>query len=522
MEKGTSGHEIVLTSEAAIASDTLGSAQIGFISALPENILGDRLAKLFFNVESDKNGIVKRAPYGLAKVESKLREIGADAVIANPYQLDKVIGERTRVVGVYTMDGLGYSYGSGIVYWMIKLAGIPYTGLPYISRSFRSVLNTLNGMPNRNSFKIVVGGPATWQVSDSGMQRELGIDHLFEGEFETDGPKFFNDLLYGKEVSPRFVARPADMNSIPTIITPSNGGMVEVTRGCGRGCAFCSVNLSGMIKSFPFEGHIDKEILTNIEWGNSKEIGLHSEEYFRYGANGIDPRPEKVIDLTTRAYKLVKRYGDDYRISIDFSTAAVAVQHPELVRKVGEYVNEGGRKTFIEVGIETGSPRLIEKYMKGKFLPYRARDYPGIVEQGIGILNDNGWIVVGTMILNFPEESDDDIMANIELLDRLKHLNVVTFPLPLIPVATFRQKGFTALDEILDDSLRKEFVKKAIVKAFENVRGNVGILASGTRTVFERGSINLLGSVLLKMFRDRIANHHDHFYRQLELKRPVT
>ncbi len=234
---------------------------------------------------------------------------------------------------------------------------------------------------------------------------------------------------------------------------------------------------------------------------------MHSEEYFRYGVNGIDPRPEKVIDLIKKAYKLVKTYDEDNTISIDFSTAAVAVQHSKLLREVCEYVNEGGRKTFIEVGIETGSPRLIEKFMKGKVLPYRPRDYPDIIENGIGILNDNGWIVVGTMILNFPEETNDDIIANLELLDRIKKLDVLTFPLPLIPVATFRQKGFTALDEILEDPLRREFIKKAIIKAFNNVEGNIDILASGTRTIFERVAINILGLIFLKMFKDRIARN---------------
>ncbi|MGC8681215.1 MAG: hypothetical protein ACP5TW_04185 [Thermoplasmata archaeon] len=158
----------------------------------------------------------------------------------------------------------GYSYGSGIVYWMIKLAGLPYNGLPYISRSFRDVLKIINNSSYRKSFKVVVGGPATWQISDSNMQRELNIDYFFEGEFETDGPKFFEDLLSGKVLPDRFFARPANLEDIPPIITPANGGMVEVTRGCGRGRAFCSVNLSGMIKSFPFEGNIEKEIRINI------------------------------------------------------------------------------------------------------------------------------------------------------------------------------------------------------------------------------------------------------------------
>ena len=500
------GHEVVLTSEAAIASDTFGNTQIGFISALPENIMNDRISKIFFNVKADENGIVKHAPYGLAKVEAKLKEMNLDVVIASPYELYKVIGERTRVVGIYTMDGLGYSYGSGIVYWMLKLAGIPYKGLPYIARSFHNVLDFLNRSTFRKNFKIVVGGPATWQITDTNSQKELGIDYVFEGEFETDGPAFFKNLLSGIELPPRFISRPANLNDIPVIFTPSNGGMVEVTRGCGRGCAFCSVNLSGMIKSFPFDGHIDKEIKVNIEKGGIRNIGLHSEEYFRYAANGIEPRPDKVIELTKKAYNLVKSYGDDHTISIDFTTAAIAVRHPDLISQVAEYINEGGRKTFIEVGIETGSPRLIEKYMRGKVLPYRPIEYPDIIENGIGILNDNNWVVVGTMILNFPDENEDDIIANLELLDRLKKYDVLTFPLPLIPVATFRNKGFTILDEILEDPLKHEFIKKSILKAFDSIQGDVNILATGTNNIFERVSITLLGNFFLKIFRDRIIN----------------
>jgi radical SAM superfamily enzyme YgiQ (UPF0313 family) len=389
---------------------------------------------------------------------------------------------------------------------MLKLAGIPYKGLPYIARSFHNVLDFLNRSTFRKNFKIVVGGPATWQITDTNSQKELGIDYVFEGEFETDGPAFFKNLLSGIELPPRFISRPANLNDIPVIFTPSNGGMVEVTRGCGRGCAFCSVNLSGMIKSFPFDGHIDKEIKVNIEKGGIRNIGLHSEEYFRYAANGIEPRPDKVIELTKKAYNLVKSYGDDHTISIDFTTAAIAVRHPDLISQVAEYINEGGRKTFIEVGIETGSPRLIEKYMRGKVLPYRPIEYPDIIENGIGILNDNNWVVVGTMILNFPDENEDDIIANLELLDRLKKYDVLTFPLPLIPVATFRNKGFTILDEILEDPLKHEFIKKSILKAFDSIQGDVNILATGTNNIFERVSITLLGNFFLKIFRDRIIN----------------
>ncbi len=498
------GHEVVLTSEPAIASDSMGSSLLGFLSALPENILSWRVASSIFSVESGPDGVARRAPYGLAKVEAKLRGMGVDAVIASPYEVHRLIGPRTKVVGIYTMDGMGYSYGSGVTYWIVRLAGLPYVGLPYIARSFRYVLGSVNASPYRRNFRVVVGGPAAWQIVDSGMQDELGIDSVFEGEFERDGPAYFRALLSGEPVPRVFRARPPSVEEVPTILTPSNGGIVEVTRGCGRGCAFCTPNLSGMIRSFPFEGHVEREIRLNMESG-SRGVTLHSEEYFRYGASGIDPRPEKVIDLTRKAYRLVKSYDGDATISIDFTTAAVVVQAPGLVRAVGEYVNEGGRHSFIEMGIETGSPTLIERYMRGKALPYRPFEYPEVVERAIGILNDNRWIVVGTMIINFPGETDEDIIANLELLDRLKGLRVVTFPLPLIPVAAFRGRGFAALDELLEDPLRREFVLRALHKAFDNLTEGVRMVTEGIRNPIARGLMTALGVLLLGMLRHRYA-----------------
>ena len=500
------GRAVVLTSEVAMASDTLGSTLLGFLSALPENLLGGRLSRFLFDVEAGPDGVVRRAPYGLAKVEAKLRESGVDAAIVSPYELHRAIGPGTKVVGIYTMDGMGLSYGSGITYWIVKLAGLPYAGLPYIARSFRYVVESANASPFRRNFRVVVGGPAAWQVVDSGIQDQLGIDVVFEGEFERDGPQFFDALLSGRPVPRVFRARPAEVGDVPTIVTPSIGGIVEVTRGCGRGCAFCTPNLSGMIRSFPFEGHIEREMRLNLERGGARNVTLHSEEYFRYGANGIDPRPEKVIELTRKAYRLAKSYGEDRTISIDFTTAAVVVQEPGMVRRVGEYVNEGGRKSFIEMGIETASPRLLERYMRGKALPYRPVEYPDVVVEAIGILNDNNWIVVGTMILNFPGETDEDVVANLELLDRLKGLRVVTFPLPLVPVAAFRRGNFAALDELLEDPLRREFVLKALLKAFEDLREGVRMVTAGVGNPVERAGLMGLGVLLLGILRRRYAS----------------
>ncbi len=469
----TEGYPIVLTGEVATMSDTHGSTVVGFASAIPENFMRDFIARRFFRVKSDKEGRALRAPYGLAKVEARLLQMGLsrkDVIIADPRKLDRVIGPRTKILGIYVMDPLGLSYGSGILYWILRLADLPYRGLPYIAKSFFEVLEHPAVRRHRDHIKIIVGGPASWQLVDTGKQEELGIDVVFEGEFEVDGPTIIEKLLRGDPVPKRVIGRPAPPSEIPVIQTPSIGGIVEVTRGCGRGCKFCTPTQSGRIRSLPFEGHIEREIRLNIEVGGFKEVTLHSEEYFRYGARGIEPNPEKVLELTKKAYKLVKSYGDEYGITTDFTTAAIVKYAPKLVQEVSEYMNEGDKWHFIEVGIETASPRLLRELMLGKALPYRPEEYADVVEEAIGILNDNKWIVVATMIVNLPGERDEDVLMNIELVERLKKYKILIFPLPFIPMGALRGNPFTVLDAILEDPLRRELILKAFVKSFEETK----------------------------------------------------
>ncbi len=500
------GYKVVLTAEGATASDTLGASVAGFISALPDSYIKPLIARLYFSVRS-KDGRALRAPYGLSKVEASLISKGVvnpdDVVIASPYELDKVIGPRTKVLGIYVMDPLGLSFGSGIVYWILRLAGLPYRGIPFIARSFINVITDPTVKAHRHHMKVVVGGPATWQLTDTGYHRKLGIDLIYDGEFESLGPSTFAKLLNDEPLPPVISAPPAKIEDIPIIRTPSNGGLVEVTRGCGRGCTFCTPTLSGMIKSLPFEGHIDREIRTNIEVGGIKDINLHSDEFFRYGASGIEPRPEKVLDLTRKAYKLVKSYGEEYTISTDFTTAAVVVHSPKLVEQVAEYINEGGRKTFIEMGIETGSPRLLRKLMPGKALPYKPEQYQEVVEQGIGILNDNGWVVVGTMIVNLPGETENDVMYDLELLDRIKKLRVITFPLPFIPMGALRRTYFTMLDKMILDPVRGEFIIQALMKAFEEASADMDMAVEKMENVLAKAILSRLGKHLSLMLVQR-------------------
>jgi radical SAM superfamily enzyme YgiQ (UPF0313 family) len=76
----------------------------------------------------------------------------------------------------------------------------------------------------------------------------------------------------------------------------------------------------------------------------------------------------------------------------------------------------------------------MEKYMKGKALPYNVKDWPELVAQAIGIYNDNNWYPLATLITGLPDEKEEDTIATLELLDDLKGAKMFFTPLLFIPL----------------------------------------------------------------------------------------
>ncbi len=490
--------KIVLTGGRALMSDYNGTNYMGFASALPTSVIGKRLEKIFFPTYSDEHGRAMLSNYSIAKIEATLIRAGFsrdEVVVADPTKLDKVVKEDTEVLGVTCMDPLGVGYGSGIVNMAMILFGIVPRGISYMSKSFLDVIN--HPSVKKYKPKIIVGGEASWQFLDLNMQEKLGVDTVVIGEGERVAPELFKKAVNGENLPKMVNGPPVDAKEIPPILTPSIGGMVEITRGCGRGCKFCTPTLL-KFRSIPLKT-ILKEAEFNLKHGG-KNIGLHSEDFLRYGSRTLIPDDEKILNLFEKVEKLAKKYHAD--IGVDFVTAACTMTKPKLAEKIGrEYVNVG-KRCFIEMGIETGSPRLVKIIMPGKPLPFKAEQYPEIVEQAIGVLNDAGWPVVGTLITKLPEENEDDVIKTIELLDNIKDLDVVPFVLPFIPMGQFRGREMVMLRDVLEDDVRRELFIKGLDKSVIQIKRDVRIVTRGiTKSIFAKFALTLAVHYMLKKLK---------------------
>jgi radical SAM superfamily enzyme YgiQ (UPF0313 family) len=490
------GFKIVLTGDEGLVG-TYHGTYLGFASALPMDVFPAVLGELLFPTKSGRHGRAKTSQYGLCKVEASLLEAGFsrdDVAIADPRRLGEAVGPETRVVGIGVLDPLGISYGTALLRTVLWLMGVEARLQSYMSWATMKLLNHPAIRRHRKSIRVIVGGQGVWEILDSGLQDRLGIDTVVEGEGEGVAPELFAKALRGEPL-PRYVrGPPVPADKIPVIRTPSRG-LVEITRGCGRGCKFCNPTLL-MFRSIPVD-KVLREVQVNLAGGETR-ITLHSEDFLRYGSSGLEPREDKVLDLLSRVVSL--RGVEE--VSVDFATASTVMSNPSLVKKAGDVLGLGERrKSIIQVGIESASPRLISKIAPGKPKPFKAEEWPRVVEDAVVVLNEAGWWVCATIIVGLPGEEPEDVEANIRLVERLSHYDVFVFPLPFIPSGSLRRAKGLRFSELAPSGRNLELVALAVYDAMTKIRRLSRRLTSGAPPVVRQLLSALLGFAALTGIR---------------------
>lgn len=450
------GYPIVLTASRAEMSQYGGDTFKAFICTFPElfsrRSLGEHLVS-----EAASDGKTLFAPYGLRKVETMLVDrFGRESVVAcHPDELDMFVGEKTRVVGITSMDPIGLAYVSTTYNSLIGFGGESLN-----AAEFKSLLR----QPCLQKYrpKVLVGGAGVWQIRDANLQGELNIDVLFQGESEEDLIPVFEKLLDGTPVEPYFVAKQPDRDKVVLINNAAAYGAVEITRGCGRGCAFCSPT-NRRRHSFPIE-HIMKEVEVNVK-GGSRSIFTVTEDMFLYKMHqGFIPNTTEIVKL----YKSIAAYPGVDHILLSHGSFAPVIYDKKILDELSPILLEksywtperGYQKTFVtvEVGIETGSTRLMNKHMKGKALPYSVDKWPELVRQGVGTMNDHDWWPLCTIMTGQPDETEDDVRATLDLIDSLRAQNAKMFYTPVL---------FIPLEEAMLSDAKRSNLRSLTESQFE-------------------------------------------------------
>jgi len=405
-----------------------GKEFMGFAACAPPTVVPAWFLKSFFypRVKSER-GRTKFAPYGLRKIEAALIESGFDVATVHPYDIEKF--PEAKVVGVSVMDPLGF--GPVSVTLSTILGGTPSTRL-----EFAKLIEKLR----KRGVRIIVGGAGAWQFEWEKEWLNV-IDCIVIGEADELAPNLFEKALKGEELPKIVYSKGVEVERIPAIKNPSVNGLVEVSRGCGRGCRFCSETLKGR-RDIPVQ-RIVEEVELNIRGGSEGTL-LHAEDVLLYGSRSFVPNEEKILELFERVRGITPNIGISH-----CSLAAVAAK-PEIIEKISELLELGERIPMlgVQTGIETGSPRLLEKYMRGKSLPFHPKEWCDVVEEAFAVMHDNLWIPAATLLICLPDEREEDVLATIELVERLKDYRSLIVPLIFIPMEVCSLRGKGELKEV--------------------------------------------------------------------------
>jgi radical SAM superfamily enzyme YgiQ (UPF0313 family) len=496
--------KIVLTADRTLMSPYRGISLASFFGCAPAldinrdhrtfwyKVLGQQVTpRLLFdficNPIEHKNGIAAYAPYGLRKVESALLRDGykpEDVVVAHPEHIERFIGPETEVVGTYEMDPLGmgpvtmtFTYGR--------------KHMSYDEFYCRELHLRIKAAKEKNGSKakVIAGASGTWQYNyDPAKIEEYGIYGIVEGDMggigpELDGPgaRFFDAVINGElensnpfkksefKVEIKEFARgdesrhygrfihygdEPNMDQIPTIVNPSMHGMVEVMRGCGRGCKFCDVTLRPL-RYYPVE-KVQKEIEINMKYGGIKSAWIQSDDIFVYGLNprttkNMQPNREALEDL----FRGIMDTGIEHT-NPTHGTLAGAIADERLIPNISKIIRAGPDNHIgIQCGFETGSIRLIGKYADRKLAPFRPEEWHWVVKTGIKTFNDNYWVPAFTLIMGLDnDETAEDSWETIRLIHDLEieqpDSKFTVTPLTFVPIGLLEKSEFFDIGNTMD------------------------------------------------------------------------
>ena len=438
------GKLIVLTAPLTEAIDHAGYFIQMAMASLPiwmEGVINRKYPK-WRDLEKNEDSSARYMPAGVRLVEtSLLREYQKDDIVACfPEDLHKFIGPRTRVVAVSTHNPLGVTFAAGVYTSIFGSSRMPIN-----SHYSRELFASIKGSPYKNNFKVIVGGSGGWQITQTDSFEELGIDCVVEGRSESmDTLELFRKAINQEELPRQIdVKHPLDREGILFPDSRTTFGVVEMTTGCGRRCKFCVPDLNPQI-DLP-KDKIMYSVRANVRDGN-KQISLATEDMFIWGQVHTDtpfyfPNREALVDLYS---DIVNTPGVEQHV-LSHSTIAPAVVDPTLIKQLSDlllpkspihfpYLSTHPQKKALAplIGLETGSVRMAKQIMPSKGVPFQIDDWPSIVLEGLRVLNENNWFPAMTLIVGNPGETDEDVMATIDLIYEMERRGLFAFLIPSI------------------------------------------------------------------------------------------
>lgn len=377
---------------------------------------------------ADEQGRAKVAALGLRRIEAALLDYTSlttnDVAIATPESLHKLLGPWVKVVIVSSSDPLGKGMTNTTTtnFWKGEL---------YTRTWMNRMMAQIAEAKKKHGFKVMGGGAGAWQWMLHSSERERqGVDVVFEGYFENLGPQIVTDILEGRGSSDHYVESGNAVDRIRPLRGPSMMGVVEQSRGCGKGCQYCTLAFKRM-DHLPVEKIIG-DMRTNVA-GGMRAVVSGSEDFFRYGGVGFKPDFDKLHGLLT-AMREVR--GISF-MQVDHANISSVLQLTEDQLREARRLLQWDVPTdymWVNMGVESANGHLVYANGRGKMAPFRPDDWEDMVRNAADLMTRTGFFSVFSVILGLPGETPDDVARTIKLVKYLSTQRAVVFPIFHEPV----------------------------------------------------------------------------------------
>ncbi len=385
-------------------------------------------------VGTDSEGRARISPLGLRRMEASLlahTDLSAsDVVCTTPEALPELLGPWVKVVAFSSSDPLGMGMSNTTTNCFCK-------GELYTRKWTRELLGGIRDAKQRYGFKVVAGGAGAWQwLAAPETARRFGIDTVFSGFFETKGPALFNSLIEGKDAPAEIQERGTCVDALTTIVNPSMLGIVELSRGCGKGCSFCT--MASVPMQHLSEATVVADLMQNVQSGVTSCV-VGSEDFFRYGSRGTSVDFEAIRSLLEQIHEL----NDLSFLQLDHANISSVLQLDQSqLREIRRLLAFGEQTPYlwVNLGVESADGFLVSGNSPGKIAPFRPDDWPDMVREASDRLIRCGFFPVLSIVLGLPGETPSHVRKTLSLINELVSRPLVVFPVFYEPVVMYHDE----------------------------------------------------------------------------------